>query len=74
MKERKMNVKCYGKSELAHLYFPELEIKSAVRRLMRWITRCTDLMEELLKVNYQPRSQIFSAKEVRLIIFYLGEP
>ncbi len=74
MEENGMIIRCYGKSELALLYFPKLESDSAVRKLMRWIKRCTDLMDELLKLNYQPVNKAFSAREVRLIVFYLGEP
>lgn len=74
MNDSGMVVKCYLKSELAGLYFPDLSADSAVRKLMRWIKRCTDLMDELLKLDYRPASHTFSAREVRLIVYYLGEP
>lgn len=74
MKEQEMVVRCYPKSELALLYFPELSADSAVRRLMRWIKRCTGLTDELLKLDYRPACHSFSAREVRLIVHYLGEP
>lgn len=74
MNDFSMPIRCYQKSELAHLYFPCLSVESAVRRLMRWIHRCGDLMSELQKLDYRPKCHAFSAREVRLIVYYLGEP
>ncbi|WP_455674749.1 DUF4248 domain-containing protein [Phocaeicola sp.] len=74
MEETKIPIRCYRKSELAQLYFPELEKDSAVRRLVRWINRCTDLVEMLRQADYHSRDKSFSAKEVRLIFSYLGAP
>lgn len=69
-------VKCYGKSELAQMYFPGLRRETAVQKLKRWIRKCSELSGELNKEEYGYRVQTrtYSAREVRLIVHYLGEP
>jgi hypothetical protein len=67
-------VRCYDKYRLAQMYFPELSPNAAVDKLRRWIRRCAPLMAELQRVAFYPKSKIFSAREVRLIFYYLGEP
>ncbi len=74
MESENFKMRCYRKSELALLYFPETKVKSAERRLMRWIEKCGELTEALLAVNYNPRCQVLSVREIRLIVAYLGEP
>lgn len=72
----KFVVRCYGKSELASMYFPDLRREMAGQKLKRWIRKCTDLSNELNKAEYGCRMQTraYSAREVRLIVHYLGEP
>lgn len=43
----------YRKSELARLYFPESDTKTALQGLARWIKRCTELGEALEAVGYE---------------------
>lgn len=74
MDEMKLTVKCCRKSELAALYFPDLDRDIAVQKLMRWVKKCGGLLESLLKCGYNSRNRTFSAREVRLIFSYLGEP
>lgn len=64
----------YGKRELALLYFPTLKGDQAVRKLQRWIVRCTPLRTSLQETDYVLKSREFTARQVRLIISYLGEP
>lgn len=75
-KEEIFKIRCYGKSELAMMYFPNLERKTAVGKLKRWIDRCGPLSEELNGIK-EPTKTIrfdFTPKEVGLIARYLGEP
>lgn len=67
-------VKCYRKSELAALYFPELAPASGVQKLMRWIRKCTELSVHLQAIDYNVQCQCLSVQEVKLIVKYLGEP
>ena len=70
-----ITIKCYPKSELAMLYFPDASTPHvALNRLNSWINRCASL-SEALRYCHQPRcAKFFSAQSVRLIVEYLGEP
>lgn len=61
------------KSALAASYFPELASHQACNRLRRWIIRCTELHDKLLETGYRPEQRIFTPRQIRLIIHYLGE-
>ncbi|MDD5821883.1 MAG: DUF4248 domain-containing protein [Prevotella sp.] len=68
-------VRSYTKKELALAYFPDVtDPHIATNRLMRWIVRNTELMEELRKHGYQKNFRFFTPAQVRLIVYYLGEP
>ena len=49
---KKMDLRSYTKQELALLYFPDSDPDVARAHLMRWIVRCTQLYEQLLKSGY----------------------
>ena len=76
MEERAFVARCYNKSELAGMYFPDLCSGSAVQKLNRWIRKCTRLREEMLEGGYtfDANARWFTAREVRLIARHLGEP
>ena len=69
-----MNYKPYTKKELALLYFPGSNPRTAVNHLMSWIRRCTPLWNELQQTGYYPTSKAFTPRQVRAIVDYLGEP
>lgn len=62
------------KSALARLYFPELARHQACNRLRRWILHCHELHAELLRNGYRPAQRLFTPRQVRIIIRYLGDP
>ncbi|WP_430622439.1 DUF4248 domain-containing protein [Bacteroides mediterraneensis] len=64
----------YRKSELAQLYFPESDTKTALQGLARWIKRCAELGEALEAVGYEKNRRFFRKPEVELIVKFLGEP
>jgi|WetSurMetagenome_2_1015567.scaffolds.fasta_scaffold02273_3 hypothetical protein len=72
--EQELPVKMYGKGELASFYSPNVESKSAVRTLMRWIHRNTELSAKLRETGYDPMRRTFFSAEVALIFNYLGRP
>ena len=74
MEEVKFYVRCYDKIELARMYFPNLSNPVSVAKLRRWMRNCMPLMEELMAGDFHPKMKMFSAREVRLIVRYLGEP
>ena len=63
------NVKTYGRSELAQLYFPTLLQKSAWQKLKSWLS----LNPALRSLANLPR-RTFTPAEVQLIYNQLGEP
>lgn len=63
-----------NKRDLAQLYSPELTPRSAVNRLMRWISIHPVLSDELRKAGYRKGSRVFSPRQVELIVEHLGEP
>lgn len=74
MEEVRFCVRCYDKIELAKMYFPRLSAPVSVAKLRRWMRNCMPLMDELMEGDFHPKLKMFSAREVRLIVRYLGEP
>ena len=72
---QQFEIRSYAKKELALLYFPTAATPhAAVTHLMSWIRRCSPLAAELEKLGSHKTAKWFIAREVRLIIHYLGEP
>ena len=72
---QQFEIRSYSKKELALLYFPTAATPhAAVTHLMSWIRRCAPLAAELEKHGSRKTAKWFIAREVRLIIHYLGEP
>lgn len=62
------------KTELALLYFPHSQPATARRRLMRWISSCPPLMEELGRTGFYNRQKALTVRQVHIVYLYLGEP
>lgn len=69
-----MDLRSYTKQELALLYFPDSDPRTATRHLMRWINRNPTLQQELKATGYYPNSKYFTTRQVCTILDYLGEP
>ena len=69
-----MVIKSYPKSELALMYFPDSDPRVAADHLNDWIKRCKPLTEALAECHQSRYAKFWSAKAVRMIIDYLGEP
>ena len=68
-------IRTYGKSELAMLYFPNAETtKGALSNLSFWIRSNKKLVKELRKCGKPPKSKSYTPREVALIIHHLGPP
>lgn len=64
-----------NKQQLALAYFPNAKSPAtAVRHLMRWITKCKPLHQQLIQLGYTPYAKTFSPRQTQLIIDYLGDP
>ncbi len=66
--------KCYGYAELACLYLPNLNKKSASNQLRNWINKNLTLKCALSDAGVQNRQKIFTPKQVQIIIEHLGAP
>ncbi len=65
----------YSKRELARLYFPNTPKEdSAVANLRNLMKRNSKLSKELADACYKPHDRIFTPRQVRIIVHYLGEP
>ena len=68
-------IKPYGKSELALLYFPNaVTPHAALSNLNSWIKGNKQLSEALKACGMPLKSKTYTPKEVALIFHYLGEP
>ena len=57
------------------MYFPEMSDVEAVRSLRRWIEGCPKLMSALEELSMPfKKSRSLSARQVRIIMEYLGDP
>ena len=72
---KNLEIRIYGKRELARLYFPKTKTeKVALNNLKLWIKGNTELTEALLACGRAKCAQRYFPEEVTLIIYYLGEP
>ena len=72
---KKFEIRSYGKSELAMLYFPDAQTASgALSNLNFWIRRCTELRNALRGCGMPRNAKCYTPKEVKLITYHLGEP
>ena len=69
-----LEMRSYGKAELALLYHPCGTPKTAMKTLYRWIKGCPLLMAELESLHYNPKRRTFLKPEVEAIVRHLGEP
>ncbi len=69
-----MKIHSYSKQELAMLYFPDSDPRTATCHLMRWINRNTLLLQELQATGYYPHCKFFTSRQVCAIIDFLGDP
>ncbi len=72
---KEFEIRSYGKSELALLYFPHAKTtKGAMNNLNFWIDYNGELRRKLRELRTPPRAHRYTAREVELIVYYLGEP
>lgn len=67
-------IRAYSKKELALCYFPDATPHVATNRLTQWVKRCGELWAELGQAGYRPTQKFFTPRQVRAIVYYLGEP
>ena len=70
----RFEIKAYLKSDLAQLYFPCLSAEAALRELRRWINFNPSLHHELYEGPEGKNDQIFSKRQVAVLVKYLERP
>lgn len=70
----RFEIKAYLKSDLAQLYFPCLSAEAALRKLRRWINFNPSLHHELYEGPEGKNDQIFSKRQVAVLVKYLDQP
>ena len=64
----------YSHKELAMLYFPDIQPKSASQRFTLWITRDEELLDELLKAGYSKKQHLYTPLQTDILFNHLGIP
>ena len=68
-------IRTYGKSELAMLYFPNAETTTgALSNLSFWIRKNKKLVKALRSCGMPLKSKFYTPREVSLIVKHLGAP
>jgi len=70
----RFEIKAYLKSELALLYFPCFSSEAALRKLRRWINFNADLHRDLYNGPEGKNDQLFSKRQVTVLVRYLDMP
>jgi hypothetical protein len=72
--EKEFRIRSYGYCELALLYFPNSNKKSASTQLGRWMRQNEKLKMQLIELGYKPRKKNLTPVQVKLIVELFGEP
>ncbi len=67
-------IRAYTKKELALMYFPDSDPRTAVNHLARWISRNKRLLEQLKATGYESSNKAFTPRQIMTLVEYLGEP
>jgi hypothetical protein len=74
MMEKTFKIRSYGRMELAQLYCPDIQPRSAWKKLKSWIDYYPHLNDTLASLGKTSATRIFSPPQVRAIVEALGEP
>ena len=69
-----VGVSSYGFGQLAQLYYPDRDERSAVRLFREEMKLTRGLWDALTAVNYKPYCKVLTRGQVRTIVRFLGEP
>lgn len=72
--EDTFKIRSYGFQELATMYLPHIQPRSASIRLKVWITRNQHLVDALTNIGWIKGCRVLTPEMVREIVRVLGEP
>ena len=67
-------IRSYGYCELALLYFPNSNKRSASTQLGRWVRQNEIVMRKLLELGYRPGKNLLTPSQTKVIVDFFGEP
>lgn len=69
-----IEIRAYGRTELAQLYCPTLSSQAAYRKLQSWIDFYPGLRNRLQATGYREHGRTFLPIHVKMIVEAIGEP
>lgn len=67
-------IKSYGFKELAAAYLPDIQAKSASRRLRAWVQGNVALSKRLNELGYSSQTRVLTPEMVKEIFKSIGHP
>ncbi|MBR9915563.1 MAG: DUF4248 domain-containing protein [Algicola sp.] len=74
MPDEDFKIRSYGFQELAQLYLPHIQPRSASIRLRAWIDRSPELSQKLENLGLLKGCRILTPEMVREIVKVVGKP
>ena len=71
---KRFEIKDYDFCELAQLYYPDREYRTAVRRFREELKQTVRLSQMLKNAGYKGTERILSRNQVRIIVECIGTP
>ena len=71
---KRFQIKEYGFSELALMYYPDRSPRDARRRFREELSETRHLSQTLRNAGYKGTERILSRNQVRIIVECIGEP
>ena len=67
-------IQSYGFGQLAQLYYPDRDERSAVRLFREEMKLTRGLWDAMTAVGYKPYTKVLTRGQVKTIVQFLGEP
>jgi hypothetical protein len=74
MNEENFRIRSYGFGELAQMYYPDRNARSAIRLFREEMMLTRGLWDAMQAVGYKPYTKVLTRGQVNTIVKYLGEP
>ena len=71
---KRFEIKDYDFCELAQMYYPDREYRTAVRRFREELQQTAGLSSALRNLSYKGKERVLTRSQVRVIVQYLGDP
>lgn len=69
-----MPKRMYSHKELAVMYYPNIQPRSASAQFGRWMRKNEDLMSELVKAGFYVGQRVYSPRQIEVLIVHIGIP